>query len=141
MEASRNEEGGAGSLRPVHGLVRSGVGSFARWMRLLAGEYRRLTGVDLVPGTLNVELPAPWRSPPDARVLPPDPERGTVEVLVTPCRIEGRPGYVLRTRASEDGRGDHPRSIVEVASTTHLRTALGLADGDRAQLELPWSEA
>lgn len=120
-----------------HGTVRSGLGDFARWMELLADDYRALTGVRLVPGTLNVQLDADWSMPEEALVLEPDPARGTVRVFVAPCRIAGRPAFVVRTAANQEGRGDHPRSLVEIAADVHLRTALGLVDGDAVELELP----
>ena len=106
-------------------------------MRRLAPEYRALTGFDLVPGTLNVELQEPWRSPADALELPADPARGTVRVLVTPCRVGDLDAFVLRTEANEEGRGDHPTTLVEVAAAVHLRSALGLEDGDEVTLVIP----
>lgn len=119
------------------GRVRTGLGDFAGWMERLAEDYRALLGVALVPGTLNVELDGPWSMPEERLVLEPDPARATVRVFVVPCRIEGVDAFVLRTEANEQGRGDHPSTIVEIAARVHLRTSLGLRDGDPVELELP----
>lgn len=121
------------------GTVCTGRGDFARWMELLAAQYAALAGVELVPGTLNVELDTPWSMPAHALRLEPDPLLGTVRVFVVPCRIAGRSAFVLRTEANEAGRGDHPQNLVEIAADVHLRSVLGLMDEDRVEVELPGS--
>ena len=53
-------------MRVLRGRVRSGVGDFGRWIALFREHYRRLTGLTLYPGTLNVELSEEFTTPADA---------------------------------------------------------------------------
>ena len=43
---------------------------------------------------------------------------------------------MIRTDRNNAGTGHHPRNVVEVVSTVHLRSALGLHDGDEVRLEV-----
>jgi riboflavin kinase len=60
---------------------------------------------------------------------------GTVSVNIVPCSILGRRAYILRTDANEQGRGRHPKTIVEVATDIKLRDHFGLNDGDIVEIE------
>ncbi|MEM6568204.1 MAG: DUF120 domain-containing protein [Planctomycetota bacterium] len=119
------------------GVVRSGLGDCARWIERLAEAYQGVVGVRLWPGSLNVELPQPWSMPNHAVRLDTRPHGGSVTVFLAPCSVEGVHAYALRTEANERGDGDHPRTIVEIVASLHLRSHLGLADGDRVRLRLP----
>ena len=107
------------------GQVESGRGDFARWLERYADEYEAATGARLYPGTLNVRLEEPWRSPADAAAL----EVG-VRVLLTPCRVGDHAAWILRTAGNEAGRGDHPLEVIELAAAVRLRDVLGVDDGD-----------
>jgi riboflavin kinase, archaea type len=43
--------------------------------------------------------------------------------------------FILRTDANEDGRGHHPRTIIEVATEVKLRDHFHLEDGDIVEIE------
>jgi riboflavin kinase len=60
---------------------------------------------------------------------------GTVSVNLVPCLIQGRRGFILRTDANEEGRGHHPKTIVEVATDVKLRDYFSLKDGDLVEIE------
>ena len=126
----------AGEVVRLTGVVESGVGDFARWIERLQGHYRRLTGVTLYPGTLNVRLAAPFRMPPGALRLEAEDHGGEVSVSLLPCRVGGLAAFVLRTDANEAGEGDHPPEVLELAAAVRLRDALGLADGDEVTVHL-----
>ena len=66
---------------------------------------------------------------------------GTVSVSMVPCTIEGRKAFLLRTDLNEQGRGHHPKTIIEIATEVRLRDALGLKDGDVVVIEIPDSLA
>lgn len=119
-------------MRQLRGTVRSGKGEHARWMRTYAEVYKKETGVDLVPGTLNIELHEPWHMPATARSF-----SAGVTILVARCTIGGIGAFVIRTEKNERGEGDHPSNLVEVISDMRLRDALGLDDGDEIHLMLP----
>lgn len=120
----------------LSGQVCSGKGDFAQWIEKLREHYYRKTGLRLYPGTLNIRLEAPYRLPPNPLRLEAVEYGGRVSVNLVPCRILGRRAFILRTDGNEQGTGDHPHEIVEIATDIKLRDAFGLSDGDIAQIEL-----
>jgi CTP-dependent riboflavin kinase len=92
-----------------------------------------LAGFDVVPGTLNVCLPQPlergseWRYIPAAELGPDWEEHsGQAGYFVAEVLIAGR----HRGSAFQADEPDYPADQVELIGEVHLRTALGLADGD-----------
>ncbi len=120
----------------LRGMVRSGLGDFGFWLDKLREHYREKTGMALFPGTLNLELPEPFRVPPSCLRLEGHEYGGTVSVSIVPCRVFGRQAFILRTDANERGTGDHPRTIVEIATDVKLRDIYTLRDGDLVEIEL-----
>lgn len=118
------------------GKVVAGMKSFSYWMEKLHEHYARKTGMELYPGTLNVELDQPYSLPKQVIRLEGHEYGGTVSVSMVPCTIEGRRAFVVRTDANEQGRGHHPKTILEIATDVKLRDALALNDGDRVEIEI-----
>ena len=114
----------------LRGKVVSGVGSFAYWIGQLQDHYQRKTGMLLYPGTLNLRLDSEYSLP--ARVIRLEGAEygGRVSVSIVPCSIQGRRAFLLRTDANENGHGDHPKTIIEIASDVRLRDLYHLQDGD-----------
>jgi riboflavin kinase len=106
-------------------------------MRELEELYREKLGVDCVPGSLNVELGEPYDLPLGGPRIEAGKQGCPVGVSFAACRLAGLDGFVVRTDANAAGRGDHPRTIVELVAPVHFREALGLEDGDEVSLELP----
>src|SRR5580658_2823595 len=123
------------------GKVVSGMGNFSFWIEKLHDYYFRKTGMHFYPGTLNVELEQPYSLPKDVIRLEGHEYGGTVSVSMVPCIIEGRKAFLLRTDLNEQGRGHHPKTIIEIATEVRLRDALGLKDGDVVVIEIPDSLA
>ena len=123
-------------MRKLVGQVTSGQGDFAQWIEKLGDHNLRKTGLRLFPGTLNVRLDHPYRLPANPLRLEAAEYGGTVSVSLVPCRIFGRRAFILRTDGNEQGGGDHPHEIVEIATDIKLRDAFGLADGDVAEIEV-----
>jgi riboflavin kinase len=119
------------------GKVVSGMGNFSFWIDKLHDYYWRKTGMHFYPGTLNVELEQPYSLPKDVLRLEGHEYGGTVSVSMVPCIIEGRKAFLLRTDLNEQGRGHHPKTIIEIATDVRLRDALGLEDGDVVEIEIP----
>lgn len=111
------------------------MGNFSYWIEKLHEHYTRKTGMKLFPGTLNVQLDEPYSLPNNVIRLEGWEYEGTVSVNIVPCSIQGRPGFILRTDANEQGRGHHPRTIVEVATDVKLRDYFNLNDGDVVTIE------
>jgi riboflavin kinase, archaea type len=127
-------------LPTVRGKVVSGMGNFSFWIEKLRDQYQCKTGMVLFPGTLNLELEQPWRVPRGCLRLDAAEYGGTVTVNIVPCSIFSRPAFILRTEANEEGRGHHPRTIIEIATDIKLRDAHQLQDGDWVEVEIPDGE-
>ena len=113
----------------------SGIGNFSYWIDKLRVHYLRKTGTDLFPGTLNVSLAEPYSHPKDVLRLEGKEYGGAVFVNLVPCSIFGRRAFILRTDANEQGRGHHPKTIVEIATDVKLRESYNLNDGDDVEIE------
>jgi riboflavin kinase, archaea type len=120
----------------LRGQVVSGVGSFAYWIRQLREHYERKTGMVLYPGTLNLKLDAEYFLPKKVIRLEGAEYGGRVSVNIVPCSIKGRKAFLLRTDANEQGQGDHPKTIVEIATDVRLRDLYQLQDGDYLELTI-----
>jgi CTP-dependent riboflavin kinase len=120
----------------LRGVVRGGLGDFGYWIDQLSAHYRAKTGMKLFPGTLNVELAEPYRLPQNPLRLEGHEYGGRVSINIVPCRVFGRRAFILRTDANEQGTGDHPHTIIEIATDVKLRDAFGLKDGDTVVVEL-----
>jgi riboflavin kinase, archaea type len=121
----------------LRGRVVSGVGNFSYWIERLHDHYARKTGMQLFPGTLNLELEQPWSLPPRPIRLEADEYGGTVSVSLVPCTVFGRRAFILRTDPNEQERGHHPKTILEIATDVKLRDAHQLSDGDIVEVEVP----
>ena len=124
-------------MRTLRGEVTSGKGDFAYWLDRLRDLYKDKTGMDLFPGTLNVRLAQPFDLPQD-RVIRLEAEEygGSVSVSLLPCSILGRKAFILRTDQNAKEEGDHPRSVIEVATDIKLRDEYGLEDGDIVEVDI-----
>jgi riboflavin kinase len=123
-------------MRVLIGKVVTGVGNFSYWIEKLKEHYLRKTGLDLYPGTLNVQLDEEYHFPPRAMRLEGEEYGGTVSVNIVPCRIFEEEAVILRTDNSERGEGLHPKSLVEVACEVRLRDKYHLKDGDTVRIEV-----
>ncbi len=120
----------------LRGTVVGGRGDFGRWIEKLHTHYRVKTGMDLFPGTLNVQLQTPYSLPERCLRLEPFEYGGTVGVSFVPCLIFERRAFILRTDANDTDSGDHPRTIIEIACDVKLRDRYRLADGDVVEVDV-----
>src|SRR5215469_2835337 len=121
----------------IRGRVVSGRASFGFWIERLNTLYAKKTGMQFYPGTLNIELPAPYSLPSDVVRLEANEYGGSVSVNIVPCRIFDRQAFLLRTDQNERGTGHHPRNIIEIATDIRLRDHHQLKDGDWVEIEFP----
>jgi CTP-dependent riboflavin kinase len=120
----------------LHGTVVSGQGNFSYWLEQLQDHYTRKTGMRLFPGTLNIQLDSPYSLPPERLRLEKEQYGGAVSVNIVPCRIFGRPAFLLRTDLNDSGQGPHPKTIIEIATDIKLRDEYHLVDGDCVSVEI-----
>jgi riboflavin kinase, archaea type len=121
----------------LKGVVVSGMGNFSFWIEKLESYYTQKTGMRLFPGTLNLRLAEPYSLPAEVIRLEKEEYGGTVSVSLVPCSVFGRQAFLLRTDANEEGRGHHPKNIIEIATDVKLRGVYGLRDGDEVEVDFP----
>jgi len=121
----------------VRGKVVSGRANFGLWIERLSSFYEKKTGMRLYPGTLNIELPAPYSLPSNVMRLEANEYGGSVSVSIVPCQIFDRRAFLLRTDQNERGTGHHSRNIIEIATDIRLRDVYQIKDGDWVEVELP----
>src|SRR5580765_372983 len=104
--------------------------------RVVLEKLCELSGFPVVPGTLNVRLPAPldrgssWRYVPAAAITPDWKERtGQTGYFVAPVTVARRYRGLAFQAVGPGDRG-YPPDQIELFCETHLRGELGLADGD-----------
>lgn len=124
----------------VAGRVLAGRGRMAQKMQ--HGEVTRnlldvATGETLIPGTLNVLLDSPIAVPAGAVQLWRGAVTGDREdtIYLAPARVGGLEAWMVRHRRVEHGDAEGCR-VVEFVSAHHLRTELGLSDGDLVTVEV-----
>jgi riboflavin kinase len=115
-------------MRVLKGKVVTGVGNFAFWIEKLQDHYRRKTGLQLFPGTLNIQLDEPFDLPRERTRLEAAEYGGTVSVNIVPCTVFGRRAVILRTDKADSEL--QSRTIIEVACEVKLRDEHRLRDGD-----------
>jgi CTP-dependent riboflavin kinase len=128
--------------KTFRGVVVSGRGFGAKRMAnpFLLQAVQRFTDLHLVPGTLNVRLPQPF----DGTLtgyLTEDDLGGDVWRDHAPHRQGIRYGEVLiagryRGILFQGDEPEYPPEQVEILSDQHLRTMLGLLDGDMLEFTL-----
>lgn len=123
-------------MRILCGNVVSGIGNFSYWIEKLQEHYLRKTGMKFFPGTLNISLSEPYSLPKKVIRLEGHEYGGTVSVSMVPCQISGKDAFLLRTDANEEGRGHHPKTIIEIASDVKLRDYFHLKDGDCVEIKI-----
>lgn len=108
----------------------------------VAEAFRAIAGFPVVPGTLNVRLPGPlardgrWRYVAAEAIAPDWHERtGQTGYHLVDVLVAGRYRALAFQADEPEGRG-YPPDQIELLSDTHLRNALGLADGDRIELAI-----
>jgi CTP-dependent riboflavin kinase len=130
--------------RNLSGIVQAGRGLGAALMAdpAVTERVHELAGFPVVPGTLNVRLPRPlergssWRYLAAAEIAP-DWERRTGHsgYFLAPVTVARR-YRGLAFQAVEPLGAGYPPNQIELFSEAHLRTTLGLDDGDPIAVQL-----
>ncbi|MBP3963162.1 DUF120 domain-containing protein [Paenibacillus lignilyticus] len=123
-------------MKTLIGKVVPGLGNFAYWIEKLSAYYESKTGMILFPGTLNIELDEPYDLPTNVMRLEKAEYNGTVSVSIQECSIFGRKAFILRTDGNAAGTGDHPRTIIEIATDVKLREHYSLSDDDVVEVKI-----
>ena len=126
----------------LSGVVQPGRGLGSELLQnpVVAERFEAIAGFVVVPGTLNVRVPVPlvrdarWRYVPAVEIAPDWREQtGQTGYHLVDVLVAGRYRAVAFQADEPDGIG-YPPDQIELLSETHLRSALGLADGDRIEI-------
>lgn len=90
---------------------------------------------EIIPGTLNINLDAPYFVKPDAVISKDEYKINNETILLQCCRIKGLRGIIMRPDSHESGYAHGPTHL-EIMSQYHLRKALKLNDGDPIIIEV-----
>ena len=124
--------------RDLSGVVQPGQGLGAGLMSdgAVMQKLEELTGFPVVPGTLNVRLPRPLARGRSWRYLPADEitsdweaRTGQSGYFLAPVTVAGRYRGLAFQAVELEERG-YPPDQIELFCEAHLRTELGLGDGD-----------
>jgi CTP-dependent riboflavin kinase len=132
------------SQSDLSGVVRAGRGLGAPLMAdpAVLERLQQLAGLRLVPGTLNVQLPDAlergegWRYVAATDVAS-DWEARTEQsgYFIAPVTIAGRYRGLAFQAVEPEGPG-YPADQIELFSDVHLRSELGLEDGDAIEIAI-----
>lgn len=112
----------------VVGRVTSGFGVAAGNLVAVKDLICQRAGLpDMVPGTLNLRLEAPYTLQADAHIS--KEEYGWEALGLQRCTILGRRAVIVRPESHDAGEGHGPMHL-EVVAEERLRETLGLHDGD-----------
>ncbi len=115
----------------LEGVVVSGLGVGAKYVRLYRELFIKYLGIDPYPGTLNVDVgrDVSWvLADIPAKIIPP-PFPGYSPVIAYRGRIDSEEVYVLKPCITE-----HGWNILEIISKYKLREKLKLRDGSLIKL-------
>jgi len=130
--------------RDLSGVVEQGKGLGAGLMAdgAVREKLEELTGFSAEPGTLNVRMPQPLERGPSWRYLAaediaPDwaTRTGQSGYFLVPVTVARR-YRGLAFQAVEPGEPGYPPDLIELFCEAHLRTELGLSDGDQVSVWL-----
>jgi CTP-dependent riboflavin kinase len=128
----------------LSGTVEPGRGLGSELMRdqQVAARFEEIAGFPLVLGTLNIRLPGPlvrdrrWRFLSSEEIAPDWTERsGQTGYFLAAVVVEGTHRALAFQAVEPEGPG-YPVDQIELLSDTHLRSALGLADGEAITVSL-----
>lgn len=124
------------------GRVQAGKGDASRWLARFNAAYARKVAMPVVPGSLNLALPAAfdWFAPDIARrTLWFDRTEygGERDILLVPClltNLAAEPAWLWTPTTAARDRPDP--WVIEVIAGTHLRSTYGLIDGSFVEVQL-----
>ncbi len=120
-------------LQAYSGEVISGTGHMSN--RMASGSvaldlYEKETGVELIPGSLNIKLDHEVDMPPYARQIVRSDHEGEATIYITPAIVNALDCFAVRNKLAEDGAGRHSKRVIEIISCHKIRDELRLQDGD-----------
>lgn len=124
------------------GRIRSGKNDASYWLQRFHAPYCQKTGMDLFPGSLNLELDCSFdwyakQYQPHLVWFGREEYGGERDILLLPCilpKLDRRPAFLWTTTTAAQDRPN--KNLIEVITDVPLRASYGLVDGDVVDVEL-----
>jgi len=113
----------------VKGKVVSGFGHFRRRITDFPEVFRKATGEELFPGTLNVDVGTPIKIKEERRILGKQIGEPFQDLLLERCAINGVPAWRIRPYSLDirsglpAGDGGHGDQILEISCAQEIPNA------------------
>jgi len=114
------------------GQVFSGIGVAATRVNQNLEIYKRESGMNLVLGTLNVQLTEKFRVPTNSLYIPPErikPIKKKRGVTLVPARIQGEEVIIMVPEQSI-----YEKNIIEIMAPFNIREKFCFKDGDEIEV-------
>ena len=131
----------------LQGIVQEGTGNASFWLNKYSDIYRLWTGMAIIPGSLNIHLPAKfnWNNSdiePFKKIYSLTPYGGNRDICLIPCEIYKEEANRIYGFAwgTTNVANDSDYKVLEIISSVKLRDALQLKDGSvvTISIPLPW---
>lgn len=109
------------------GKLVSGFGSATLIMKKLLEEYHQQLDPQVVPGTINLELPEDFEMPVNSIAI----DWGSQKFYYYPIELFKKKAYVMRPE-----RHPFSKNVVEIIATEHICSTYDLKYGDIIEFEM-----
>lgn len=115
----------------ICGVVQNGVGDFKKRMNEYSEVFRKATGEDLIPGTINVKVPSEIKVKEDFRVKGGDIDDPEQDFIFEKCLINEIPAFRIRPWNLTNGTGGWGDDVIEISSS---QLVPNVKDGDNVKI-------
>ncbi len=131
----------------LQGVVKEGKGDASFWLNKYSDVYQLWTGIAIIPGSLNVHLPAKfdWNDlsiAPFKKIYSLMPYGGNREICLIPCKIckeEETDKIYGFAWATTNAANDPDYKVLEIITSVRLRDVLQLQNGSVVTINIPVS--
>ena len=104
----------------IEGIVKKGIRDFTKRFNNYPNVFKEITGVDLYPGTINVEVTLPVEVKEDFRIKGSKINEPNQDLIFEKCEINGYMAFRIRPYNIYTGEGGWGDNILEISSTTFI---------------------
>ena len=113
----------------LKGKVKAGFGVGAKYIEKMRKSFYKKYGIDLFPGTLNIELDKQYILK-SKELIKSNEYGGNQDVLIKRIKIFNEEAFIVRAELNNKIGGEQSASILEIVSNINFRKEYNLKDGD-----------
>ena len=117
------------------GKVKSGFGVGAKYVEMMKEVFKEKYGIELYPGTLNIELKKPFILESKDRILG-NEYNGNQDVIIKKAVFNNEEVFIVRPELNNKMNGEQSSNVIEIVSNINLRKEYNLKDGDKCTIIL-----